>query len=93
MEKTLHSASKRAIITNGEARWWWSLDMEVHDGVYKLEYIESIMNKHYYLDFLKDNLKESATKLGLDHRFVSNMTTILSSAEIVKLSLLFVVPN
>ncbi|GFT86706.1 hypothetical protein TNCV_1251681 [Trichonephila clavipes] len=24
MEKTLHSASKRAFSTKGKARWWWS---------------------------------------------------------------------
>ncbi|GFX35565.1 transposable element Tc1 transposase [Trichonephila clavipes] len=35
------------------------------NGVGKLEYIESIMNKYDYFDVLKNNLKESATKLGL----------------------------
>ncbi|GFW14231.1 hypothetical protein TNCV_3548201 [Trichonephila clavipes] len=39
------------------------------NGVGKLEYIESIMNKYDYLDVLKNNLKESATKLGLKSSF------------------------
>ncbi|GFW09950.1 hypothetical protein TNCV_4207151 [Trichonephila clavipes] len=39
------------------------------NGVGKLEYIESIMNKYDCRDVLKNNLKESATKLGLGSSF------------------------
>ncbi|GFV94809.1 transposable element Tc1 transposase [Trichonephila clavipes] len=45
MEKTLHSASKRAFSTNGEARRWWSYGVGVHDerwcwqaGVYRINH-------------------------------------------------------
>ncbi|GFS98076.1 hypothetical protein TNCV_2855161 [Trichonephila clavipes] len=42
--------------------------MEIN-GVGKVEYIESIVNKYDYLDVLKNNLKESATKLAIQSSF------------------------
>lgn len=38
-------------------------------GVGELVFIEDIMDKHKYLNVLKDNLKKSADKLGIGHNF------------------------
>ncbi|GFY10685.1 transposable element Tc1 transposase [Trichonephila clavipes] len=57
------------------------------NGVGKLEYIESIMNKY---DYLKNNLKESAIKLGLGSLFhFQHNNDPKHTAEIVKLWLLY----
>ncbi|GFW20170.1 hypothetical protein TNCV_2321111 [Trichonephila clavipes] len=84
MEKTLHSASKRAFSTNGEARrrWSYGVGCMASNGVGKLKYIESIMNKHDYLDVLRKILRKGPPNLALDRHFASNMTTILSSPDL-----------
>ena len=38
-------------------------------GVGNLVFIDGIMDKIYYLNLLKENLKSSATKMGLDTSF------------------------
>ena len=39
-------------------------------GVGNLHFLESNMDKYVYCDILKKNLKESATKLGIENNFV-----------------------
>ncbi|GFX57483.1 transposable element Tcb1 transposase [Trichonephila clavipes] len=64
-----------------------------NNGVGKLGYIKSIMNKYDYLDVLKNNLKESATELGLGSSFRFQYDNDPKhTAEIVKLWLLYNVP-
>ncbi|GFV46561.1 transposable element Tcb1 transposase [Trichonephila clavipes] len=63
------------------------------NDVGKLEYIESITKKYDYLDVLK-TLRESATKrgLGFSFRFLHD-NDVNHNAKIVKLWLLYNVPN
>ncbi|GFT70904.1 transposable element Tcb1 transposase [Trichonephila clavipes] len=64
------------------------------NGVGKVEYIESIMKKYDYLCVLKNNLKESATKLGLGLSFrLQHDNNSKHATEILKLCLLYNVPN
>lgn len=63
-------------------------------GVGNIQFIESIMNRHDYLDILKTNLRESAIKLGLGERFVFQQDNDPKhTAEIVRLWLLYNVPK
>ncbi|GFY31013.1 transposable element Tcb1 transposase [Trichonephila clavipes] len=64
------------------------------NGAYKLEYIDSIMNKYYYLDILIINSKECATKLGLGSSFrFRRKNDPKHTTENVKHWLLYNVPN
>ena len=38
-------------------------------GTGKLHIIQGIMDKHYYVDMLKQNVKDSVEKLGISHDF------------------------
>lgn len=40
-----------------------------YNGVGNLEFVEGNMNKEMYLNILKNNLKQSATKLGIENTF------------------------
>lgn len=65
-----------------------------YNGVGNIEFIESTMDKYRYLDILKSNLRQSATKIGLENGFVFQQDNDPKhTAEIVKLWLLYNVPK
>lgn len=41
-----------------------------YNGVGKLHFIDGIMDQHKYIDILKQNLKDSVTKLGIENNFI-----------------------
>ncbi|GFU85145.1 transposable element Tc1 transposase [Trichonephila clavipes] len=64
------------------------------NGVGKFEYIESIMNKYGPLDVLRNKSKQSVTKLELGSSFCfQHDKDPKHTAEIVKLWLLYNIPN
>lgn len=64
------------------------------NGVGKIQFIESTMDKRGYLDILKANLKQSAVKLGLEGNFLFQQDNDPKhTADIVKLWLLYNVPQ
>lgn len=64
------------------------------NGVGRMEFIESTMDKYAYLNILKRNLKQSAEELGLgsDYYFQQDNDP-KHTAHILKLWLLYNVPN
>lgn len=64
------------------------------NGVGNLEFIESTMDKFQYLNIIKKNIPESATKLGLGNHFMFQQDNDPKhTAYIVKLWLLYNVPK
>lgn len=64
------------------------------NGVGRLEFIETIMDKYAYLNVLKRNLKQSVDELGLGREYYFQQdNNPKHTADIVKLGLLYDVPK
>ena len=50
-----------------KTRWWVYNGLGMHVSI-NMEFIVGIMYRHKYLDILKDNLEDSAKKMGLPTR-------------------------
>ena len=71
MEKVRNSTKQRKFNSHCKTRWWWGYGVGCMSGsgVGKLTFIESTMNRYDFINILKQNLHQSAEKLGLSRSF------------------------